>query len=125
MTEVIYSAPAVAMGAGAGFELQLQDTEGGQQRFQVRLAEIPNLIVSLAAIAWASQATNRPPAGTLLPKVNAFPVKSSEVGTIEGSSDPVLAVELFGGVKVALHFTPQEGATIGRQMTGSKAPAAR
>src|SRR5437763_7630942 len=117
MAETSYSVPAVAMGDGTCFELQLRAMDGGQQTFQLRLADIPELVKSLAAISWASQAVNRPAAGTMLPKVNAFPVKTSEVGRIEGSHDPVLVVELFGGVKFALHFSAADGAETGRRLT--------
>jgi len=123
MPETIYSVPAVAMGDGSCFELHLQAADGAQQSFQVRLADIPELVRSLAAISWASQAVNRPGAGTMLPKVNAFPVKTSEVGRIEGSQDPVVVVELFGGVNLALHFSTKDGAEMGRKLTSGNAPA--
>ena len=52
--------------------------------------------------------------GTKLPAVNAFPVKHCEVGHIQGSNDPVLAIELYGGVKLGLHFTPRRRRPGGR-----------
>ena len=104
MADRLYRA-GVAVGSGAGFELTLSGAEGGAQRFDLALADIPELVQSLAAIGWASAAKNRPAAGTILPKVHAFPVKSWEVGLTGDAQEPVMVVELFGGVRLGLHLT--------------------
>jgi hypothetical protein len=117
MRETVNAVPAVAIGAGSAFELRLQDAEGGVQSFPIDLDAIPGLVQSLAAIAWASQTSNRPSPGTVLTAAYPLPVRKYEVGTIEGSPDPVLAVELFGGVNLALHFTVEDGAEAGRRLT--------
>jgi len=124
MADSVYSLAGVAVGGGSGFELTLRG-EGGEQKFAVAITDIPELVQQLTAIAWASAATNRPVAGTVLPKVHAFPVKRCEVGFTQEGKDPVMMVELFGGVKLGLHFSPESAKTasseLARMLAGSAA----
>ena len=105
MANNVFSVAGVAIGGGGGFELKLKGADGAEKNFEVAIADIPHLVQSLTAIAWASAAENRPVPGTKLPAVNAFPVKHCEVGHIQGSNDPVLQIEFYGGVKLGMHFT--------------------
>ena len=106
------SIQSVALGAGSVFELSLRNAAGATQKFELPIEQIPTLVEQLSAVAWASAASNRPPAGTVLPEVHAFPVRRSEAGYTGDNKEPVLLVELFGGVKIGLHFTPDAARTV-------------
>jgi hypothetical protein len=121
MSDSVYSVAGLAVGAGTGFELTLKG-ESGEQKFAVAIDDIPLLVQQLTAIAWASAASNRPAAGTVLPTVHAFPVKGCEVGFTEDRKDPVMMIELFGGVKFGLHFTPEAARTAATELTRMGAP---
>ena len=116
MAESIYSVAGVAIGSGGAFELTLKAADGAEQKFEVATRDISELVQQLTAIAWASAASNRPPPGTVLPKVHAYPVKSCEVGFTEDSKDPVMVVELFGGVRLGLHFSPEAARTAASEL---------
>jgi hypothetical protein len=122
MAEAGQSMASVAMGDGGTFQLTLAGPSG-EQRFDLDTAAISDLVQALTAVAWASAAGNRPPAGTSLPAISAFPVKSCNVGTMQGQLDPVLMVELFGGVRLGMHLTFDNARSVGEtlvQMTAAK-----
>lgn len=116
MANTIYSVAGVAIGSGGAFELTLKGGDGAEQKFEVATQDISELVQQLAAIAWASQASNRPQPGTVLPKVHAYPVKSCEVGCTEDSKEPVMVIELYGGVRLGLHFSPEAARTAGAEL---------
>ena len=116
-----YAKADVAVGGGDGFELSVT-AAGGEQKFALALDDIPALVQALAAVAWASAANNRPPSGTHLPTVHAFPVKSCNIGITYDAKQPVLAVELFGGVKFGLQFTAEAAQGIATEFAKLGAP---
>jgi hypothetical protein len=127
MADSTYSIAGVAVGAGTAFELSLEGSDGAQQKFEVAIGDISLLVQQLVAISWASAASNRPPAGTILPQVHAFPVRTCEVGVTEDSKDPVMVVELFGGVRLGLHFSPEAARTAAAELgrMGATSPLKR
>lgn len=125
MADSNFSVADVAIGADSNFQLIVTAPDGGQQRFELAIAGIPELVQSLTAVAWASAASNRPAVGTKLPPIIAFPVKHSEVGLTQESGDPVLAIELFGGVKIGLHFSVDGARTTGQALSKVGLPKPR
>ena len=125
---MVDSIETVAVGTGDDFELTFKNAAGATQKFELPIREIPKLVKQLTAIAWASAATNRPPTGTVLPEVNAYPVKSCEVGFMQDNKQPVMVVELFGGVTLGLHFTAEAARTaaaeLGRMGAAGTSPKA-